>query len=151
MSQIGRHTSSPHSHDAMLEARARADLGAILDAGLDGGLFTIAAVRRLREAFLRGRIDGQTYLGSCACVKGTLAQLGGYDIARLPAGSPCALPLDELTGSPLERFIIAVAPAHTPATNVAAARVVAWLDAYLAQSVEIDHEATTRGVSAVAA
>ncbi len=147
MSRIGRHTSSPHSHDATLEARARADLGAILDAGLDGGLFTIAAVRRLREAFLRGRIDGQTYLGSCACVKGTLAQLGGYDIAHLPAGSP----LDGLTGSPLERFIMAVAPAHTPATNAAAARVVEWLDAYLAQSVELDRGALAADVSQVAA
>ncbi len=151
MSRIGRQTTSPHSHDALLEARARADLGAILDAGLDGGLFTIAAVRRLREVFLRGEIDGQTYLGSCACAKGTLARLGGYDIAHLPAGSPCALPLDGLTGSPLERFIMAVAPAQTPATNAAAARVVEWLDAYLAQSVELDHEATTSGVSAVAA
>jgi len=108
-------------------------------------------VRRLREAFLRGRIDGQTYLGSCACVKGTLAQLGGYDIAHLPAGSPCALPLDGLTGSPLERFIMAVAPAHTPATNAAAARVVEWLDAYLAQSVEIDRGALAADVSHVAA
>jgi len=151
MSRIGRQTSSPHSHDGMLEARARADLGTILDAGLDGGLFTIAAVHQLREAFLRGRIDGQTYLGSCACVKGTLAQLGGYDMAHLPPGSPCALPLDGLAGSPLERFIIAVAPAHTPATNAAAARVVAWLDAYLAPSVELDREVTTSGVSAVAA
>ncbi len=71
MSRIGRQTTSPHSHDALLEARARADLGAILDAGLDGGLFTIAAVRRLREASARTPASRGPWRGSAGTTSRT--------------------------------------------------------------------------------
>jgi hypothetical protein len=82
----------------------------------------------LRQALVDGRVDGSTYEGECACLAGTMAHATGLNWEEfqeehlMPIGS----------GSPRERWFLAICQGDTPENNPVVAITLGWIDEALA-------------------
>jgi len=83
-----------------------------------------ASVPALRAALNKGRVDGSTYSGDCACLVGTLANARRCEIEDMPGLQPDSL-------RPAERFFMAIKPGDTPATNQFSLIALGWVDEWL--------------------
>ena len=77
-------------------------------------------VTGLLKAIEEGNIDGRMYVGSCACLVGTLAYLKGveFDCWGLVDYAGIEEAVRPINGdSPAELFFAKIAPGHTPENN----------------------------------
>jgi uncharacterized protein YjbI with pentapeptide repeats len=79
-------------------------------------------VAGLLKALQEGRVDGSTYIGACACLVGTIANLRGVAVGTLEQDSE----------RPAERWFMMIAKGDTPETCFASAKAVEWVQAWLA-------------------
>ncbi len=75
----------------------------------------------LRKALVDGRVDGSTYVGSCACLVGTLANERHCTLNEIPGLTPNS-------SRPIERFFCAIDRGDTPETSQFARLAVEWID-----------------------
>ena len=120
------------------------------DANLTGAILTGADLSEIRDdvrtvldaapaevagllATLRaGKVDGTAYVGPCACLVGTIANLRGCDVWRgLPA------PIMPNANRPAERFFLGIGLGATPETNQVAAIVDDWICEWQAERGEL--------------
>ena len=97
----------------------QADLWKVLDAAPN-------EVAGLRQALLDGRVNGRVYLGACACLLGTIANLRGCSYLALEGLPPDS---DRLA----EQFFLSIHEGDTPTTNPVARQAVEWIDAWMAE------------------
>jgi hypothetical protein len=76
-----------------------------------------AEVPELLAAIRDGRIDGSQYVGTCACLVGTIANIRKCDYQTLEPDS----------GRPSEKWFLAIRPGHTPATSQISAITEQWI------------------------
>lgn len=96
---------------------AKDDFRAVLDAAPNEVAGLLLAVRE-------GRIDGSHYEGSCACLKGTIANIRHCHYTEL--GDDIDV-LQPDSSRPSERLFLAISPGHTPAVNPVAKIVEGWI------------------------
>lgn len=84
----------------------------------------------LREAILRGRIDGDFYCGKCACLIGTLAK------ARKKHYENLCKDVDYYPGlqNPAEVWFFNIRKGDTPETNLFAKKALEWCDELIERS-----------------
>lgn len=112
-------------------APVKADLFAILDKAP----WEAYAVR---QAVIKGQIDGTKYKGDCCCIKGIIAKNAGLTIGKLGTYDS---PLFESTygiklglfSSPLEQYIVDIRPGQTPENDERCKQLLAWLNEYIAE------------------
>ena len=83
-----------------------------------------AEVEGLRLALIEGRVNGSTYTGECACLVGTIANVRGCGIEKLPL-------LRQNSRRPAERFFLGIAKGDTPSNNPVSKMVLEWVDQWL--------------------
>ena len=81
-------------------------------------------VEGLRLALIEGRIEGSTYIGECACLVGTIANVRQCSHESLGVLKP-----DQ--GRPAERFFLAIHKGDIPDKNVFAKYALDWIDQWL--------------------
>ena len=79
-------------------------------------------VPALIDALKKGRVDGSTYQGKCACLVGTIANARGIGFESLEHDSY----------RPIERFFMNIKEGDTPETNQASAIALEWAESWLA-------------------
>ena len=79
----------------------------------------------LRLAVVKGRINGSSYSGPCACLVGTIAILQSRSFRCVPG-----IPID--AARPAERFFMGIGEGNTPETNPVSAIVLGWIDEFTA-------------------
>ena len=101
------------------------------DADLSGakkGLFSVLAeslaeISGLILALKEGRVDGLTYRGECACLKGTIANVRKVSVATLECNP----------NRPIERLFLAIEPGDTPENSQVVEIVIGWIEEFLAK------------------
>jgi len=83
-----------------------------------------AEVAALRAALAEGRIDGSVYVGSCACLVGTLARARKCDVFGIPGLQP-----DDTR--PAEVFFMPMRPGDTPDNSQLVKIALGWVDEWL--------------------
>jgi len=78
----------------------------------------------LISAIKSGKIDGSTYVGSCACLVGTIANLRNVDKCAMDGLSPNA-------SRPAERFFMGISEGDTPETNQFSKLALEWCEDWL--------------------
>jgi hypothetical protein len=78
-------------------------------------------VAGLLKALQEGRVDGSTYIGACACLVGTIANLRGVAFSTLKYDA----------SRPAERWFLMIAEGDTPETCFASAKAVEWVQEWL--------------------
>ena len=107
-----------------------ADLKAIKSDFFDVLLRAPQEIGGLREALVRGVVDGSTYAGECACLVGSIANLQGTSIHSLQNGlAPDAT-------RPAEKWFLAIGKGDTPETNQVSAITVEWIDEFVSLMTE---------------
>lgn len=99
-------------------SRIKADFWEILNAAP-------AEVMGLLFALRAGNINGTAYVGECACLIGTLANLRGVRYDSFPGIVPDS-------GRPAERWFLALRKGHTPTTSPIALITETWIDEWMA-------------------
>ena len=75
----------------------------------------------LRIALIKGRVDGSTYQGPCACLVGTIANAKHCAYDNVPGLAPNS-------SRPAERFFLGITKGSTPETSQFSKLAVEWLD-----------------------
>jgi alkylated DNA nucleotide flippase Atl1 len=82
-------------------------------------------VRALKE----GKVDGSTYIGDCACLVGTVANIRGVGYDQMPSIKP--------DGSrPAERWFMGIRKGDTPETSQISAITLEWIEEFLERGIE---------------
>lgn len=92
------------------------DLFTVLDAAPD-------EVAGLRQKLVDGEVDGTCYVGECACLLGTIANVRGCkikDIGIIPD-----------VNRPIEGYFLYIEPGDTPDKNSRVRNVIKWIDQWL--------------------
>lgn len=92
------------------------DLFTVLDAAPN-------EVAGLRQKLVDGEVDGTCYVGECACLLGTIANVRGCkftDIGIIPNGD-----------RPIEQYFLYIEPGDTPDNCSRVHNVVKWIDQWL--------------------
>jgi uncharacterized protein YjbI with pentapeptide repeats len=76
-----------------------------------------AEVTGLLAALNEGRVNGAVYIGACACLVGTIANLRGVGVSTLTCDAE----------RPAERWFMMIAEGDTPETCFASAKAVEWI------------------------
>ena len=84
-----------------------------------------AEVPALREALVKGRVDGSTYTGECACLVGTIAKARNCDYSKIPGLTPNA-------NRPAEKFFAGISQGDKPETNHFSKIALDWIDEWSA-------------------
>lgn len=103
---------------------ARADLEFIRDdiwAVLSSSPKEVAG---LRQALIDGKVDGSTYVGDCACLVGTIANVRKCSIDELPI-------LKKNPTRAAERFFMGIKKGDKPKTNQVSKLALQWVDEWL--------------------
>lgn len=90
-------------------------------------------VPALIEAIRKGRVDGSTYTGECACLVGTIANVRGVDYNTI----------EHNASRPIERFFGGIKEGDTPETNPASKLALEWAEAWLTMQREAFAPSTT--------
>lgn len=77
----------------------------------------------LRRALVEGRVNGSVYIGECACLVGTIANVRGCDFTELGALKPNA-------DRPAEQFFFSIHEGNTPENSRFAKQAVEWIDEF---------------------
>jgi uncharacterized protein YjbI with pentapeptide repeats len=77
----------------------------------------------LKEAILGGKINGSKYTGTCACLKGTIANVKGCDIDLLPN-------ITKSASEPSEQWFLQFKEGHTPSNNKALKLTYDWIEEF---------------------
>jgi hypothetical protein len=75
----------------------------------------------LIKSIKEGKIDGSVYLGECACLMGTIANIKDCYVNELPKDS----------SSPAEQWFMMINPGDTPENNFAAKKAIEWIEEFL--------------------
>jgi Pentapeptide repeats (8 copies) len=95
----------------------RDDLWAVLSSAPNEVAGLLAALRE-------GRVDGSTYVGACACLVGTLANVRHCEVYAIPGLTPNS-------ARPIERFFCGIRPGDTPETNAVSKLAAEWTEDWL--------------------
>ncbi len=87
-------------------------------------------IPNLKKAIEKGKIDGSTYEGECACLCGTLEKSTNQDIVNK---------IFDLRNNyrPIERFFLPIKEGDTPETNQFSKRALEWIEEF--EKLNIDH------------
>ena len=77
----------------------------------------------LRLALVEGRVDGSTYIGDCACLVGTIANVKHCAYAEIPNLAPNS-------SRPIEAFFVSIQRGDTPEKSQPAKIAVEWIDEF---------------------
>lgn len=103
-------------NDAELN-HVRDDLWAVLSAAFTEAL-------GVRDALVRGHVNGSVYEGECACLIGTIANLQGRRYTDIPNLRPNA-------SRPIELFFFNIKKGDTPDNSSVVKIAVEWIDIWL--------------------
>ena len=81
-------------------------------------------VAGLKEALLKGNIDGSAYEGNCCCFVGTLAKVAGCNYKNLEGITPNS-------HSPVEKWFMGISAGDTPENNELSKLTVEWIDEFI--------------------
>lgn len=95
----------------------RDDLWAVLSA-------SPKEVAGLRNSIVKGKIDGSTYEGECACLVGTLANERRCNYESIPGLKPNS-------SRPAEVWFFNIRTGDTPTTNKFSGMALQWIDEWL--------------------
>lgn len=98
----------------------RDDLWAVLSAAFTEAL-------GVRDALVRGHVNGSVYEGECACLIGTIANLQGRRYTDMPNLRPNA-------SRPIELFFFNIKKGDTPDNSSVVKIAVEWIDIWLHNS-----------------
>jgi hypothetical protein len=108
----GAHLSGAHLSETQLRAYKH-DLWGIL-------LRYQSEIPGLIKSIKEGKIDGSVYLGECACLMGTIANIKDCYVNELPKDS----------SSPAEQWFLMIKPGDTPENNFAAKKALEWIEEF---------------------
>ena len=103
-----------------------ADLGSIYEDLTKVLDFAKPEVPELYKALVDGRINGQDYVGGCACLVGTIANARHCSYVELDGIQPNG-------ARPAERWFLAITPGDTPENNPVSAVTRDWLLKYMSE------------------
>ena len=83
-----------------------------------------AEVAGLLAAIRNGNVDGSTYIGDCACLVGTIANIRHCDYNSIPTLQPNS-------SRPAEIFFAGIRKGDTPATSQFSALAAGWVGEWL--------------------
>ncbi len=79
----------------------------------------------LRLALIEGRVNGSSYIGDCACLVGTIANVRHAQFDAMESLKP-------VSDRPAERFFLGITTGDTPDKNQFAKLAVEWIDEWAA-------------------
>jgi hypothetical protein len=82
----------------------------------------------LVEALKKGRVDGSVYIGACACLVGTIANIRGVAYDQMPNINPDS-------SRPAERWFLGIRKRDTPETNQISAITIEWIEEFLEREI----------------
>jgi hypothetical protein len=77
----------------------------------------------LKQSILDGKIDGSKYSGTCACLKGTIANVKGCEIDLLPN-------ITKSTSEPSEQWFLQFKEGQTPSNSNALKLTFEWIEEF---------------------
>jgi hypothetical protein len=87
----------------------------------------------VRQAIIKGRIDGRSYGGSCCCIKGIIAKNNGLDLRVGERIFNATYGIRTgLYSSSLEQYILVIRPGMKPENNGKCQQLLSWLDEFIA-------------------
>jgi hypothetical protein len=90
-------------------------------------LFAQPEIAGLREAIVKGKIDGTLYEGDCACLIGTIAKVKKCNYKEFTGN------LEANSDRAAERFFMGIKAGDTPENNPVSKIALEWLDVFVAQ------------------
>ena len=77
----------------------------------------------LKQSLIDGKVNGSVYTGSCACLKGTIANVKGCKIDDLPN-------ITKSTREPAEQWFLQIKEGQTPENSTAVKLTVDWIEEF---------------------